>query len=83
MIKFKQGSIGNVKANDGSFKDIVVKAAAPNTLRDALIGGGLVLVGITYLTVTAFKNGSKAFEKAELYTMRDCGVIDWDPKEVL
>lgn len=83
MIKFKQGSIGNIKANDGSYKDIVVKSAAPNTLRDSLIGGAIVMAGIAYLTVTAFKSGSKAFEKAELYTMRDCGVIDWDPKEVL
>ena len=34
-------------------------------------GGGLVAVGIAYLTVTAFKNGSNAFEIAEFNTLKD------------
>ena len=72
MVKFKQGCIRN---NDGSIKDIIVKATTPNTLKDMLIGGGIVLAGITYLTVTAFVNGSKKFEEAEFKTMVDLGII--------
>lgn len=75
MIKFKQGSLTN---NAGITKDIVVKAAAPNKVRDILIGGGLVLMGITYLTTTAFKNGAKTFEFAEWDTMVDLGIIEED-----
>lgn len=73
MIKFKQGWISNDKT--GVTKDIVVKAAAPNTLRDTLIGGGMVLIGITYLTVTAFKNGAKKFDDAEFQTLSELGLI--------
>lgn len=69
MIKFKQGGVTNPLT--GEYKDIVVKAVAPNNLKDILIGGSMVLIGITYLTVTAFKNGSKAFEDAEFKTLTD------------
>lgn len=73
MIKFKQGYITNY---EGVTKDVVVKAAGPNTLMDILIGGSMVLVGITYLTVTAFKNGSKAFDNAEFDTLVELGLVE-------
>lgn len=73
MIKFKQGSISNLA---GESKDIMVKAKLPNNVKDILIGLVLVGTGITYLTVTAFKNGSTHFEMAEYKTMVDLGVID-------
>lgn len=44
MIKFKQGGITNPLT--GEYKDIIVKAAAPNNLKDILIGGSMVLMGI-------------------------------------
>lgn len=72
MIKFTQGSIRNM---EGVEKDIAVKTAAPNNLKDILIGGGMVLIGIAYLTSTAFRNGSKKFEDAEYQTMVDLGII--------
>lgn len=72
MIKFKQGWICT---NEGIKKDIVVKAAAPNKLKDLVIGGGLVLMGITYLTTTAFRYGSVKHEAAEIKTMEDLGLI--------
>lgn len=72
MIKFKQGWI---ETNEGVRKDIVVKAKAPNSLKDMLIGGGITLIGITYLTVSAFKNGSKMFSEAESQTMDDLGLF--------
>ena len=34
-----------------------------------------MLVGITYLTVTAFKNGAWAYESAEVDALRDAGII--------
>lgn len=55
MIEINRGPVASI---DGSKKaDIVIKAAAPNDLKQILIGGGTVLVGIVYLTVTAFKKG--------------------------
>ena len=72
MIKFKQGYIANMS---GESKDIIVKAALPNKLKDIVIGGVISLVGISYLTYTAFRNGSAAFEQAECETMEDLGLF--------
>ena len=72
MIKFKQGYITNMA---GESKDIIVKAALPNNLKDIVIGGVISLVGIAYLTYTAFRNGSAAFEQAEYETMEDLGIF--------
>ena len=82
MIKINRGSVASI---DGSKKaDIIVKAAAPNDLKQILIGGGTVLVGIIYLTVTAFKRGAKAYESAELNALADIGAMDkQDVKEIL
>ena len=72
MIKFKQGWIEDAT---GAKQDIVVKAAAPNTLKDALIGGAMVLMGVTYLTVSAFRHGSKKYEDAELQALSDLNLL--------
>lgn len=72
MIKFKQGYITNMA---GESKDIIVKAALPNKLKDIVIGGIISLAGIAYLTYTAFRNGSAAFEQAECEAMKDLGII--------
>lgn len=74
MIKFKQGRITNPKT--GVAKDIIIKAATPNNLKDILIGGGIVLLGITYLTSTAFRNGSKKFEEAEMQVFSDLDLFE-------
>ena len=73
MIKFKQGELKNM---EGTIKDIVVKSATPNKFKDMLIGGGIVLVGIAYLTTTAFRYGSEKFDEAEYKTMVDLGIIN-------
>ena len=73
MIKFKQGELKNM---EGTIKDIVVKSATPNKFKDMLIGGGIVLVGIAYLTTTAFRYGSEKFEEAEFKTMVNLGIIN-------
>ena len=72
MIKFKQGYIANMA---GESKGIIVNAALPNKVKDIVIGGVITLVGIAYLTYTAFRNGSAAFEQAECKTMEDLGIF--------
>ena len=73
MINFKHGTITNTET--GMTKDIVVKAACPNSLRDTIIGGSIILVGIAYLTITAFKNGAKAFDAAECKTLSELRLL--------
>lgn len=73
-MKMDYGYVTNPKT--GVSKNIIVKAVTPNTIRDTLIGGGIVLLGIAYLTVTAFKNGSNKFEAAEMQTLMDAGLIN-------
>ena len=73
MIRFKQGFITNPET--GMTKDVVVKTVTPNNFKDILVGGGMVLIGITYLTVTAFRYGSEKFEEAELRTLSDLDLL--------
>ena len=73
MIIYKGGPIDNLK---GESKDIDVRFSdSKNGLRDVLIGGGLVLIGVAYLTVTAFRNGAQEFEQAEYDTMDELGLF--------
>lgn len=67
MIKSKFGPITNPKT--GMSKDIVINALSKESLKDILIGGGIVMVGITYLALSTFKNGAKDFETAEYETL--------------
>lgn len=67
MIKSKFGPITNPKT--GMSKDIVINALSKESLKDILIGGGIVMVGITYLALSTFKNGAKSFETAEYETL--------------
>lgn len=67
MIKSKYGPITNPKT--GETKDIVVDILSLKNAKDFLIGGGIVLVGLSYLTISAFKNGARAFEQAEYDTL--------------
>lgn len=73
MIKFTQGAVTNPETN--VTKDIVVKALSPNKPKDILIGGGMILAGIIYLTTSAFRNGSMKFEEAELRALSETGLI--------
>ena len=63
MIKMKFGAIGNYET--GKYEDIVVKAAAPNDIKDILIGGSVVFISVMYLTVAAFQKGARAHKKAQ------------------
>ena len=74
MFKYNGGSVTNPKT--GVTKDIVVKLVHTNKLSETLIGCGIVLAGIAYLTTTAYKNGAKAFNDTELQILSDCGLLD-------
>ena len=80
MIKFTRGSITNPVT--GVTKDIMVKAASANNLKEILIGGGLVVAGIAYLTVSAFKNGAGKFDDAYLQTLGELGLLCDDVSEI-
>lgn len=69
MIKSKFGPITNPIT--GMTKDIVINALSRKSLKDILIGGGIMMVGITYLTLSTFKNGAMAFEEAEYKTLEE------------
>ncbi len=69
MIKSKFGPITNLKT--GETKDIVINALSWKSLKDILIVGGVMMVGITYLTLSTFKNGARAFEDAEYKTLEE------------
>ena len=73
MIKFTQGDITNIDKR--VTKDIVVKASAPNNLKEILIGGSLLMIGVVYLTYTAFRNGSRAFDEAETRTLEELDLL--------
>lgn len=73
MIKSIYGPITNTKT--GETKDIVVTALTSKNLRDFLIGGGIVLVGISYLAISSFRNGANAFEEAEYKTLESLNLF--------
>lgn len=73
MIKSKFGPIQNIKT--GEAKDIVINVLSKKSFKDILIGGGMVMIGITYLTLATFKNGARAFEEAEYETLEALDLI--------
>lgn len=72
-MKFKQGWVKNSKT--GATKDIIVKCKIPNSVFELLLGGGAIVGGVILLTTGAFKNGSKAFEKAELEALNNAELL--------
>lgn len=73
MINMNFGYVKNIKS--GVVKDIIVKTAIPNKVKDIVIGGGMVLAGIGWLTIAAFKDGAVAHENAEYKALNDAGLI--------
>lgn len=74
MMKTNYGSVANAKGT--MEKSIDVKTVPVNSLKDAVIGGGLTLLGVAYIAITSFKNGSKAFCVAEAEALCGVGVCD-------
>ena len=73
MIKSKFGPITNLKT--GEAKYIIVNSLSLKSFRDILIVGGIVIISITYLTLSSFKNGALAFEEAEFKTLEELNLF--------
>lgn len=73
MIKVNMGMVENVEKNLSA--NVIAKSVFPNKLKDIAIGGGIVLIGIAYLTYTAFTNGVRSLYDAEFLAYREAGII--------
>lgn len=73
MIKKNIGYIKNI--NTGVVKDVVIKAAVPNKVKDIIIGGAMIVAGVGWLTYTAFVNGAATDMRAVTKTMKDVGLM--------
>lgn len=72
MMKTTYGSVINPKT--WIEKDITVKTHQ-NSLKDILIGGCVIVAGVAYMTISAFKNGSMAYMNAEEKALDEAGLI--------
>lgn len=50
-------------------------AKAPNKVKEVLIGGGLIISGVSYLTYKAFRNGASAFDDAQTDALKKINAI--------
>lgn len=67
MIKFALCDITNPKTN--KTKEIIVKTLMPNNPKQILIGGGLILAGVVYLTSSSFKKEKEIVMEKQKLTM--------------
>lgn len=68
---FKYSTITNSATNESKRIDLnLTKQFA----KDALIGGGIVLLGFIYLALASFSNGAEAYERGELKVLVDLGL---------
>ena len=72
MMETTYASVTNPKT--GVEKDVVVRTH-PISLKDILVGGGVILAGVAYMTISAFKNGSMAYMKAEDKALDEAGLL--------
>lgn len=70
-MNFKHGSITN---EEGTTKPIIVNSAILKP-KEFIIGGSLIMIGITYIMQKAFQNGVQGLEDAEYRTMVELDII--------
>lgn len=73
MPKLNYGDISNTDRTEVEDIDVTLK---PSSIKDLLIGGALVITGIGYLVVKAFKHGSDEYYKSELKAQSRLGIVD-------
>lgn len=73
MFKYNYGRITNPKTGEST--DVIVNGMKPNTVKDVLIGGGLVAMGIYYLTTAAFRHGSDEHYEADTKALLECCLV--------
>lgn len=59
---------------DGKEKRIIVKEQLLKPY-EFIVGFGLIIGGVLFMTRRSFKNGAIGFDKAEVNTMVDLGII--------
>ena len=72
-MKFRQGRVSATDNYD--WQEIIVTTKAPNKVKEVLIGGGLIISGVSYLTYKAFRNGASAFDDAQTDALKKINVI--------
>ena len=73
MIKYEYGWISDT--NGANKTPVIVKSALPCKASDLAISIGLMGLGITYLTISAFKHGARCHEKAEFDVLEKIGLL--------
>ena len=74
---------GNVGSTDGTkYSSIICKSATGLKIKDLLIGGGLIISGILYISKMAYKHGANAFYVSETKALNEVGVLDIDPADL-
>lgn len=75
-MKVNLGDITNPDTN--VTKDVVAKTNIGLKLKDLIIGGGLVLTGVSWIALKAFEHGANTAMKAEYDTLEDLGLFKND-----
>ena len=73
MFKLNYGGITN--PNNGEHREVEVSMLKPNTIKDGVIGCGIIAVGVAYLMMTAFRHGADKYDEANTKALVDCGLI--------
>ena len=73
MFKFNCGQITNPET--GKAADILVNPMSVDNIRDALIGGALILAGFAWTAARCFKNGADAYDNAEYAAFESLGLV--------
>lgn len=73
MFHLNYGGVTNPET--GEHREIEASMLKPNTVKDAVIGCGIIAVGVAYLMMTSFRHGASKYCEAEAKAMVDCGLI--------
>lgn len=73
MFKLNYGGIMN--PNNGEHREVEVSMLKPNTVRDTVIGCGIVMAGMAYLMMTSFRHGADKHYEADTKALLDCGLM--------
>lgn len=74
---------GSVGSTDGTkYSSIICKSVTGLKVKDLLIGGGLIISGILYISKMAYKHGANAYYVNETKALNEVGVLDIDPADL-
>lgn len=73
MFNLNYGKVVNPET--GENREVEVSMLKPNTIKDGVIGCGIIAVGAAYLMMTAFRHGADKYDEADTKALVDCGLI--------